>query len=124
MAIIIPKLNVKAAVIDGTEGSALKIGPGLYKESDLPNENRGNVSIAAHNDSWFKSIYKLEKGDIINLIFQGKEYIYVVQNVFDTKNNDWSVINSTDIPTITLTTCHPITGRQQRVVVKGILKIQ
>ncbi|MDP4090912.1 MAG: sortase [Bacillota bacterium] len=119
MAVIIPKIGVKAAVMDGTELSTLKKGPGLYKESDLPDKDKGNVCIAAHSDTYFKNIYKLQKGDEIDIIFTGSRYIYKVVDVRTIEKNDWSPIKTTETPCITLTTCHPETGNKQRIAVRG-----
>lgn len=121
MAILIPKIKVKAAVMNGTELATLKKGPGLYKESDLPSSEKGNVCIAAHNDTYFKSIYKLQKNDEIDLVFLGNMFIYKVVDVETIEKYDWSPIKTTEKPSITLTTCHPETGNKQRIAVRGEL---
>lgn len=121
MAVLIPEVGIKAAVMDGTDLNTLKKGPGLYKESDLPCMEKGNVCIAGHRDTYFKNLYKLQKDDEIDIIFMGYKYIYKVKDIETIEKYDWSPIKTTEKPSITLTTCHPETGNKQRIVVKGEL---
>jgi len=101
----IPKLKVMTKVNYGVELEDLRKLPGFYPQSGYP--DTGNVSIAAHRDAWFKDLDKLENGDEIRLYYNSKVYIYSVEEVFITHSRDWSVIDPTPRPALTLTTCHP-----------------
>lgn len=125
MVIGIPKIKVRAAVIDGTSKKALKRGPGLYENSLLPSEKVANVCIAAHRNAygeWFRHIDKLKRGDEIYLEFNKIKYIYEVAEVYIVEKNDWSVTWSTGYDAITLTSCHPLKPPYKRIVARGKLK--
>lgn len=101
----IPALEVMTGVNYGVELEDLRKIPGIYPQSGCP--DTGNVSIAAHRDAWFKDLDKLEQGDEIRLYYNSKIYLYSVDEVFITDSRDWSVIEPTPEPALTLTTCHP-----------------
>ena len=105
----IPSLGLKVSVGYGVEESDLEPGPGFYPQSQYP--DRGNVSIAGHRNthgSPFLNLHKLKAGDQIILTYRQKQYTYAVQEVFTTHSRDWSVIDPTSEPVLTLTTCTPI----------------
>lgn len=118
----IPVLDVMTKVNYGVEPKDLKTLPGFYPQSGYP--DTGNVSIAAHRNAWFKDLDKLEPGDEIRLYYNGKVYSYGVDNVFVTHNRDWSVIDPTTEPALTLTTCHPpgMGGALYRLIARAYLE--
>jgi len=118
----IPAIKLSAVVQRGTSSDILNRGPGWYEQSALPGQ--GNTAIAAHRTmygSWFRHLDSLNAGDDIDLTFDGWVYHYKVEKVFPIANNDWSVIDPTDAPTLTLTTCHPVGSAAQRLVVRAAL---
>ena len=60
----IPRLGLRAIVLDGVSGEAMAFGPG-----HMPNTPRigagGTAVIAAHRDTQFSTIGELEEGDLI-----------------------------------------------------------
>ncbi len=107
----IPKINVKVMVVHVTDldifARKANFPPGHYPESAFPGEE-GNVAIAAHRTGpadYFKHLDKLEKGDEIYLHTSLASYRYIVEEVFVTERDDWSVVDSTDYAALTLTTC-------------------
>lgn len=124
MLIDIPKLDVKATVIDGTTSKHLKQGPGLYEDSPLPYEEGGNVCIAGHRTTygaWFRHIDKLVKGDNITLDFEGSKYTYNVEEVFIVEKDDWSITKSQGYSALTLSSCHPLWSSKERIIVRAKL---
>lgn len=122
----IPSLGLKVNVGYGVEESDLVPGPGFYPQSQYP--DRGNVAIAGHRNthgSPFLNLHKLQAGDEIILTYRHKQYTYAVQEVFETHSRDWSVIDPTPEPVLTLTTCHPIIkppgGDYHRLIVRATL---
>lgn len=118
----IPAINLSAVVQRGTTSDILNRGPGWYEQSALPGQ--GNTAIAGHRTmygSWFRHLDSLNTGDDINLTFDGWVYHYKVERVFPVANNDWSVIEPTEAPALTLTTCHPVGSAAQRLVVRAAL---
>lgn len=118
----IPALELKAAVVEGTGSKSLRQGPGWYLESALP--GAGNTAIAAHRTmygGWFRHLDRLQAGDNIRLTCDGRVYEYEVTDVFVVESTDWSVIEPTEEPVLTLTTCHPIGSMRQRLIVRAAL---
>lgn len=118
----IPILDLKVPIGYGIELTDLQDNPGFYPESDYP--ERGNVSIAGHRTTWgapFRRLGELNQGDKITLYYKESTYSYEVDRVFDTDKYDWSVIENTTEPAITLTTCHPPGSAEKRLIVRGYI---
>lgn len=121
----IPVLNIQLPIEYGVELSELQSGPGFYPESSNPDS--GNLSIAGHRTTYgapFRELNHLNQGDEIILHYEGETYTYKVEDVFDTNRYDWSVIENTREPAITLTTCHPPGSDEKRLIVRAYLEEQ
>lgn len=118
----IPAINLQLKIEYGVELPDLESGPGFYPESGYP--DTGNVSIAGHRTTYgapFRNLDQLNEGNIIILYYRGNEYYYKVSDVFDTHSRDWSVIDPTPKPALTLTTCHPPGSDERRLIVRAYL---
>ena len=71
--------------------------------------------------AWFRHVDQLAADDPIILRHDGLTYHYQVERVFPVASNDWSVINPSPYPVLTLTTCHPVGSATQRLVVRAAL---
>ena len=122
--IVIPKLGVDTIVVEGTSPAALKAGAGHYPESPLPGE-AGNMAIAGHRTTYgkpFADIDTLAEGDEIHLETPVGFYVYrVASKPFIIEPTDRSVLESTELATLTLTTCHPRRSAAQRLIVQAVL---
>lgn len=122
--IIIDKIGLKARVLEGITDEVLARGPGFYPQSAVPGEP-GNVSIAGHRNShgrWFLNVHLLTEGDIIVLQSPLADYEYAVESVFIVEPSAWEVVDPTDDPKLTLTTCH--NGVTKRMIVRaGLVRI-
>lgn len=124
--LVIPSLNLDLQVGYGVGEDDLKKGPGFYSQSGYP--STGNVSIAGHRNAYgspFMYLNELKPGDKIELYYDNEHYIYSVDTVYVTNSRDWSVVDPTSKPAITLTTCtplHPINGHYDRLIVRGYLQ--
>jgi len=129
MRLIIPAINVDLlAVGDGDvfDKKLLDQGPAHFQMSDLPSTEGGNVAFAGHRAgrwNFFLDLDKLEEGDEIYLDVGGYRFVYLVEwvKVFD--KYDWSPIDSTEYPAITLQTCEPkhVTNPDWRLMARGAL---
>ena len=104
--IIIPKINLDAHILNGTNSEILLEGVGHFEESSIWN---GNVALAAHNRGYncnfFANIKELEIGDkIIYTTNQGTRKYRVVLNKI-IKETNWEYIKNTKDNRITLITC-------------------
>lgn len=130
--VIIPKLNVTAPIqfpptLDETQIEvALRDGVVHYAGTALPGD-KGNVVIFGHssNDWWqpgnFKFIFalldRLGAGDTVQINYQSHKYMYQVTGTKVVSPNDFSVVQPTDQPTLTLITCTPPGTSWKRLVV-------
>ncbi len=118
----IPALDLQVKVIYGVELEDLSKAPGFYPQSQYPGQ--GNVSIAAHRTTygaWFRHLDRLEEGDELILHYDGQIFRFWLDEVFPIHNRDWSVIEPTARPALTLTTCHPPGWATQRLVARAYL---
>ena len=102
----IPKIDLDVIVLEGTNHKALRLGPGHLKTTPLPGET-GNSVISAHRDTFFRHIYELNKGDLIQVRRSGRTYIFEVIGKKVVEPDDVSVIQNTRDARLTLITCYP-----------------
>ena len=127
MRLVIPKINVDLIVQVGDvfDMALLDKGPVHFQMSDLPSTESGNVAIAAHRGSrwgFFTDLDQLRAGDQLFLDVAGYRFIYEMEWKKIVEPDDWSVIDSTDYPALTLQTCHPKNVRgTHRLIVRAKL---
>ncbi|MGB9911262.1 MAG: sortase [Microgenomates group bacterium] len=133
--IVIPKIGVNAKIfaeVDPTNLneylSILKKGVAHSRGSAYPGEV-GNVFLFAHSTDVFWNVNrynavffligKLEKGDEINIFYQGKKYIYnvVEKKVVSPEILEDYIKNHVSGKTLTLQTCYPPGTTLKRLIV-------
>jgi sortase A len=105
--LVIPKIDLEAMVLEGTDRPQLIAGPGHLTETVFPGE-AGNAVITAHRDTFFRRIFELEKGDEIEVQRDGRVFRYEVTGKKVVPPTDLSVIHATPDAQLTLITCYPI----------------
>lgn len=119
---VIPKINVKVLVVEGTGDEVLKYYVGHFKDTALPGEE-GNFAVAGHRNyiynEMFRDIGQLEENDDIIVRTKKGEYTYKVKEQKVIEPTDVEVLNKTKNATITLITCTP--GGKKRLIVTGEL---
>ena len=73
----IPRIGLRAVVIEGTSSRSLLLGPGHMTGSAIPGSD-GNSVIAGHRDTFFRHLHSLKNGDAIYVLRSGKRFHYVV----------------------------------------------
>lgn len=120
----IPRLGVDVVVVEGVSTEALRAGAGHYPGTANPGRP-GNVAIAGHRTTYgspFRDLDKLGAGDEVVLSSGGRSHRYRVSGrPYVVGARDWSVVQPTPSPTLTLTTCHPKGSARQRLVVQAAL---
>jgi sortase A len=115
----IPKLGLNLVVVNGTETSDLRRGPGRHLETFMPGEGR-LVYVAGHRTTYgapFSNIDRLEPGDVISVELPYATVEYRVQSHRIVDDNDLSVLESRGREELVLQACHPRFFASQRYLV-------
>lgn len=128
--IMIPAIGTDTIVVEGTSAKALNTGAGHYPSTPLPGQP-GNVGIAGHRTTYGKPFARLDElkpGDKITLETPFARYTYEMVPPFGGRSNpwvttpdDWSVVDPTPEPMLTLTTCNPKGSASQRLIARAKL---
>ena len=117
--IYIEKINLEYMVFNNFNEELLNIAPCKFFGVNLG--ERGNIGITAHNydnNTFFSRIDELEIGDQIILSDLNKnKYDYTVFDIFETDEDNMSVLNSSKDYELTLVTCN--NKNKKRIIVKG-----
>jgi LPXTG-site transpeptidase (sortase) family protein len=133
----IEKLKINVPVIPNVDGKneeiyndALNNGVAHYKNTALPNSG-SNIVIFGHSSAIlgmgryadiFANLDNLDQGDEIKLIFNQKEYLYLVSEINIIAADDFSLVSPTERERLTLLTCWPIGTADKRLVIISIPK--
>jgi sortase A len=102
----IPRLSISTAVLEGDDDVALDLGAGHIPGTALPSA-AGNIGIAAHRDSFFRSLGGIEPNDRIRLRTQNGDWDYTVESTRIVKPSEVGVLANSSQPELTLVTCYP-----------------
>lgn len=105
----IPRLHLRAVVLQGTTEAVLAQAPGHLPGSAAPGAT-GNMVISAHNVLFFRHLDLLRPGDPVYLTAGGHRFVYVVQRSRVVRVDGGSIVMDPLPPTLTLTTCYPLDG--------------
>jgi len=115
----VPRLGLSLVVVNGTNTSDLRRGPGRHRETFMPGEGE-LVYVAGHRTTYgapFSDINRLETGDTVSveLPYGSVEYRVTGHRIVD--DNDLSVLESRDREELVLQACHPRFFADQRYLV-------
>jgi sortase A len=102
----IPRLKLKAIIVQGASEDVLRLGVGHLPDTAMPGE-WGNVAIAGHRDRLFRPLREVRQGDIISIETSSGSFQYEVESTFVVAPADVDVLRSTDHHELTLITCFP-----------------
>jgi sortase A len=102
----IPRVHISAMVAEGTSPLVLSRAVGHATGTALPGQP-GNVTLAAHRDTFFRHLGDVRSGDIVELKEPGHDYRYQVRFTAVVGPKDTWVLESTGKETLTLLTCYP-----------------
>lgn len=124
--IVIPKIALDSEIFSGGP-NALNKGPWQRPNTSTPLAG-GNTVIAGHRYSYgidgkwiFYHLDKLELGDRIGVYWQGKEYVYVVNQSKVVEATAVYIEGPTTNDQLTLYTCTPLWTAEKRLVVTADL---
>lgn len=102
----IPRLHISTVILEGDDEHCLRYGAGHVPGTSLPYQ-AGNVAIAAHRDTFFRPLRKIEPLDRIRLTTPGGSYDYIVESTEVVPPDDVGVLRSSARSELTLITCYP-----------------
>jgi sortase A len=119
----INSIGLSRVVLKNATHDSLSFGPAHISASARPGAN-GNIAIAGHRDSFFRSLERVKKGDVIELESLSAVHSFKVSDmeIADPEDTHWA--ENTDDDLITLITCYPfeyIGPAPKRYVVRGRL---
>ena len=103
----IARLGVSVMVEDGVTFGILRRSAGHIPGTAVPGQ-LGNVGIAAHRDTLFRSLKDIRKADFIQVSTITKDFKYQVTDILIVNPKDVGVLSPTEgRNTLTLVTCYP-----------------
>ncbi len=111
MILEIPKVDLKKGIYPkNSKLNTIEKNVAILKESSFPNEENGNVILAAHNGdssiSYFNQLHKMNVKDKAYIYYRGIKYTYVVDKIYDVeKDGDVEIERDKDKNALTLITC-------------------
>ena len=102
----IPRLALRAIVLQGDSTQVLHRGVGHLPYTPMPGE-LGNVGLAGHRDSFFRPLRQIRPGDMITLRTLKGEFQYRVESTRVVFPSNIEVLAPTERHELTLVTCFP-----------------
>jgi sortase A len=115
----IPAIGVKYVVVDGTDGTSLRKGPGFFPQNPYPGA-RGTVAIAGHRTTYsapFRNVDDLDRGDRIHVDMPYGRFTYAVERTRIVKPSALWVLRRQSYDRLILSACHPLYSAAERIVV-------
>ena len=122
----IPKIKLVRGLVDrNSYQNNIKYNVQILKDSSMPDEDKGNVILAAHSGnariSYFKNLDKLVIGDDISIEYNSVIYNYKVIDIYlIDKTGIAEIIRNKNKSTLTLITCKHNTNKQIIVIAELI----
>ncbi len=123
--IVIPRIGISFAVVQGTDTESLEKGPGHYPGTALPGLGQ-TVAIAGHRTTYlapFRHIDELVPGDPIQLRMPYAEFTYVVQYRRIVAPTALWVTRNVGYERLVLSACNPLFSAAQRIIVFARLRL-
>jgi sortase A len=104
--ITLESLGLSWPIFEGTQEAQLSQGVGHYIGSVLPGVIDNSI-LSGHQSTVFARLGELEKGDRILIETNAGVFVYVITMFEVVDRSDQTVIQPSDDPILTLTTCYP-----------------
>jgi sortase A len=102
----IPRVGVRAMIVNGTSAACLRRAVGHIEGTPLFG-SAGNVGLAGHRDTFFRGLRNISKGDRIQVRTLQGVFVYVVESTEVVSPTDVQVLDASVRPMLTLVTCFP-----------------
>jgi sortase A len=117
----IPRLQLSAIVLEGTDSRTLSRGVGRIPQTADPGQD-GNVVLSGHRDTFFRPLRQIRAGDSVTLQTPIGLYRYVVEWTAVVNPSDTASLKTTPDRSLTLVTCYPfryVGPAPQRFIVRA-----
>jgi sortase A len=104
--VVVPRLGVSVAILQGTSSQILRLGAGHIEGTPLPGE-AGNTGIAGHRDTFFRNLESIRVDDEIQLHTATGLFVYKVAWVKVVVPENVGVLAPATESAVTLVTCYP-----------------
>jgi sortase A len=115
----IPRIGLSIVMVQGTDASELREGPGHYPATPLPGRH-GTVAVAGHRTTYlapFRRIDALKPGDAVEVTMPYGRFTYRVDHTRIVAPTALWVTRPVGHDQIILTACNPLYSAAQRIVV-------
>jgi len=102
----IPRLQLSAMVCEGAGNPTLRRAVGHVRGTALPGQP-GNVALAGHRDTFFRSLRDLRLKDEIQVSTPNGNFKYEVESMRVVEPNNVEVLAPSSENVLTLITCYP-----------------
>jgi sortase A len=123
--IILPTLHRKYVVVQGTNTTSLRKGPGHYPKTAMPGQG-GTVAIAGHRTTYlapFRTINQLKPRQVIVLDMPYAVVNYEVERIQIVKPTAlWITNRVPGAERLVLSACHPLYSASHRIIAFARLK--
>lgn len=103
----IPRLHLSSIVREGDDETTLSLALGHIPSTVLPGQT-GNVGVAGHRDTIFRSLQGIHKNDLIQFETLAGTHVYEVDSMRIVKPDDVAVLRPRGTSSaLTLVTCYP-----------------
>jgi sortase A len=102
----VPRLGLKAIVVQGDSPRILRRAVGHLLKTALPGES-GNIALAGHRDTFFRPLRQIRPGDLVTFDVPGQHFRYEVDSTRVVSPREWRVLRTSTGRDLTLITCFP-----------------
>lgn len=118
----IPSISLKRGLVDkNSKANNVNRNIKTLKSSDTPDIVDGNVLLASHSGNshvaYFKNLYKVNKGDIINIYYNGYKYEYKITDKYNQDKTGVITYVYKNTSMVVLTTCNQQEKGKQIIVI-------
>jgi sortase A len=117
--IVIPRIDLNAVAVEGTDAGSLQKGPGHYPGTPFPGEG-GTAGVAGHRTTYlapFRHLDSIERGDRMSLEMPYATIDYTVERTQIVDPGDVGIVHAVGYERLVLTACHPLYSAAQRYAV-------
>lgn len=104
--LLVPRLGTRVVVAEGTDDAVLRRAAGRLPSSGRFDDD-GNVVVAGHRDTFFRSLEAIRAGDRVVIERGGRRVDYEVEWAAVVEPNRVEVARDAGYPALTLVTCYP-----------------